>query len=236
MIMPKREKVRQMFDDIATDYDALNHIMSLNVDRSWRRRALKEIIIPDRSQKIMDLACGTGDFSIAIAGAMSQDSHVTGVDISEGMLAVMKRKVEDAGLTDRIDITVGSGEELPFPENTFDAVTIAFGIRNFEDREQGLREILRVLKPDGRIIILELSEPSNPVIRWVYNLYFTRIMPVIGRKVSGNSAAYHYLPASVISFPKKQEWMQTMTNCGFGEVRHKAFSLGICRMYTGRKL
>lgn len=236
MIMPKREKVRQMFDDIATDYDALNHIMSLNVDRSWRRRALKEIIIPDRSQKIMDLACGTGDFSIAIAGAMSQDSHVTGVDISEGMLAVMKRKVEDAGLTDRIDITVGSGEELPFPENSFDAVTIAFGIRNFEDREQGLREILRVLKPDGRIIILELSEPSNPVIRWVYNLYFTRIMPVIGRKVSGNSAAYHYLPASVISFPKKQEWMQTMTNCGFGEVRHKAFSLGICRMYTGRKL
>lgn len=236
MIMPKREKVRQMFDDIATDYDALNHIMSLNVDRSWRRRALKEIIIPDRSQKIMDLACGTGDFSIAIAGAMSQDSHVTGVDISEGMLAVMKRKVEDAGLTDRIDITVGSGEELPFPENTFDAVTIAFGIRNFEDREQGLREILRVLKPDGRIIILELSEPSNPVIRWVYNLYFTRIMPVIGRKVSGNSAAYHYLPASVISFPKKQEWMQTMTNCGFGEVRHKAFSLGICRMYAGRKL
>ena len=236
MIMPKREKVRQMFDDIATDYDALNHIMSLNVDRSWRRRALKEIIIPDRSQKIMDLACGTGDFSIAIAGAMSQDSHVTGVDISEGMLAVMKRKVEDAGLTDRIDITVGSGEELPFQENSFDAVTIAFGIRNFEDREQGLREIQRVLKPDGRIIILELSEPSNPVIRWVYNLYFTRIMPVIGRKVSGNSAAYHYLPASVISFPKKQEWMQTMTNCGFGEVRHKAFSLGICRMYTGRKL
>lgn len=225
-----------MFDDIATDYDALNHIMSLNVDRSWRRRALKEIIIPDRSQKILDLACGTGDFSIAIAGAMSQDSHVTGVDISEGMLAVMKRKVEDAGLTDRIDITIGSGEELPFPENSFDAVTIAFGIRNFEDREQGLREILRVLKPDGRIIILELSEPSNPVIRWVYNLYFTRIMPVIGRKVSGNSAAYHYLPASVISFPKKQEWMQTMTNCGFGEVRHKAFSLGICRMYMGRKL
>lgn len=233
--MPNRDKVRQMFDDIALNYDALNHIMSLNVDKSWRRRALKKIISPDSTQQIMDLACGTGDFSIAIARAMPDGSHVTGVDLSEGMLEVMRKKVEEAGLSDRISIQTGEGENLAFPDGTFDAVTIAFGIRNFENREQGLREVLRVLKPGGRIIILELSEPSNPVVRWFYNIYFTRLMPLIGRKVSGNGAAYHYLPASVLNFPKKEAWMQTMRSCGFGEVTHKAFSLGICRMFTGCK-
>lgn len=233
--MPNRDKVRQMFDDIASDYDALNHIMSLNVDRSWRRRALKRIITPDRAQNIMDLACGTGDFSIAIAEAMPEGSHVTGVDLSEGMLAVMRRKVDEAGLSDRISIQTGEGENLAFPDDTFDVVTIAFGIRNFENREQGLREALRVLKPGGSIVILELSEPGNPVVRWFYDIYFTRVLPLIGKKVSGNGAAYHYLPASVINFPKKEEWMETMRECGFGEVAHRAFSLGICRMYSGRK-
>lgn len=233
--MPKKEKVRQMFDNIASDYDALNHIMSLNVDKSWRKRALRKIITPGKPQQIMDLACGTGDFSIAIARALHDGGHVTGVDLSEGMLAVMRQKVAKEHLEHIISIQTGEGECLNFPDNTFDAVTIAFGIRNFENREQGLCEVLRVLKPGGCIIILELSEPSNPIVRWFYNIYFTRLMPLIGKKVSGDGAAYSYLPASVINFPKKDEWMRTMRFCGFANVTHKAFSLGICRMYTGTK-
>lgn len=224
-----------MFDDIASDYDSLNHIMSLGIDKSWRLRALRRIITPGRPQQILDLACGTGDFSIAIAEALEDGGHVTGVDLSEGMLAVMAQKVADRHLDGLISIETGEGERLLFPDGSFDAVTIAFGIRNFEDREQSLREILRVLKKDGTITILELSEPSNPVIRWFYNIYFTRIMPFIGKKVSGNGQAYHYLPASVINFPGKDEWMETMRSCGFKNVAHKAFSLGICRMYTASK-
>lgn len=224
-----------MFDNIASDYDALNHIMSLNVDKCWRRRALRRFVTPEKPQQIMDLACGTGDFSIAIANAMAEDSHITGVDLSEGMLAVMRKKVNEAGLDRKISIQTGEGENLQFPDKTFDAVTIAFGIRNFENREKALTEVLRVLKPAGILVILELSEPSNPIVRWVYNIYFTKLMPVIGKKVSGDGAAYKYLPASVLNFPKKDEWMQKMRDCGYTAVTHKAFSLGICRMYTGRK-
>lgn len=225
-----------MFNDIASDYDALNHIMSLNVDKSWRRRALRRILSTDYPQQIMDLACGTGDFSIAIAEKMPDGSHVTGVDLSEGMLEVMRRKIAERKLENKIDIRIGEGECLDFADCSFDAVTIAFGIRNFENREQSLREILRVLNHGGSLVILELSEPSCPIIRWFYNIYFTKLMPLIGKKVSGNGSAYSYLPASVISFPKKDEWMATMRECGFTDVRHKAFSLGICRMYSGRKL
>lgn len=233
--MPKKEKVQQMFDSIAESYDSLNHIMSLNVDKIWRRKALKKIITPGKPQQIMDLACGTGDFSIAIAKAMKDGGHITGVDLSEGMLAVMSTKVKAAGLESLISTRKGEGENLDFPADTFDAVTIAFGIRNFEKREEGLRECLRVLKPGGKLVILELSVPANPVIRWFYNLYFTKVMPLIGGKVSGDKAAYKYLPASVLAFPGKTEWMKTMSECGFSEVTHKALTLGICRLYTGTK-
>ena len=233
--MPKKEYIRQMFDSIAADYDSLNHLMSLGIDRSWRRRALRRILDPSGPQQIMDLACGTGDFAIAIAKAMREDSHVTGVDLSEGMLEVMRKKVEAESLGGRISIMRGEGEGLDFPEGSFDCVSIAFGIRNFEDRERGLREILRVLRPGGRLVILELSVPSNRILRGLYNLYFKHIVPSIGKAVSGDGAAYRYLPASVNSFPGKKEWMQTMSACGFSQVSHKAFSLGICRMYTAVK-
>ena len=162
-------------------------------------------------------------------------SHVTGVDLSEGMLAVMREKVGKAGLADMISIEEGDGEALRFPDNTFDRVTIAFGIRNFENREKGLREMLRVLKPGGRLVILELSRPENKVIRWFYDLYFLHILPKIGGKVSGDKAAYAYLPASVAAFPGKKEFSATMREAGFRAVTHKAFTLGICRMYTGEK-
>ena len=157
------------------------------------------------------------------------------MDLSEGMLAVMREKVGKAGLSGMISIEEGDGENLRFPDNTFDRVTIAFGIRNFEDRPKGLREMLRVLKPGGRLVILELSRPENKVVRWFYDLYFLHILPKIGGKVSGDKAAYAYLPASVAAFPGKKEFIATMRKAGFRTVTHKAFTLGICRMYTGEK-
>ena len=223
-----------MFDSIAGDYDDLNHILSLDVDKIWRKKALKQIVDAPAPVQVLDLACGTGDFSIAIAKALT-GGHVTGVDLSEGMLAVMREKVDKAELNGMISIEEGDGENLRFPDNTFDRVTIAFGIRNFEDRPKGLREMLRVLKPGGRLVILELSRPENKVIRWFYDLYFLHILPKIGGKVSGDKAAYAYLPASVAAFPGKKEFTATMREAGFRTVTHKAFTLGICRMYTGEK-
>lgn len=224
-----------MFDSIAGDYDSLNHILSLDIDKIWRKKALKQIVDAPAPVQVLDLACGTGDFSIAIAKALTAKGHVTGVDLSEGMLAVMREKVDKAGLGGMISIEEGDGENLRFPDNTFDRVTIAFGIRNFEDRPKGLKEMLRVLKPGGRLVILELSRPENKVIRWFYDLYFLHILPKIGGKVSGDKAAYAYLPASVAAFPSKKEFMATMREAGFRAVTHKAFTLGICRMYTGEK-
>lgn len=231
--MPTKTKVKGMFNSIAGDYDSLNHILSLDIDKIWRKKALKVIADAPAPVQVLDLACGTGDFSIAIAKTVT--GHVTGVDLSEGMLAVMREKVAKEGLTDKISIEEGDGENLRFPDNTFDRVTIAFGIRNFENRQKGLCEMLRVLKPGGRLVILELSRPENKVIRWFYDLYFLHILPKIGGKVSGDKAAYAYLPASVAAFPGPKEFTATMRSAGFRDVTHKAMTLGICRMYTGEK-
>ena len=233
--MPKKEKIQQMFDGIAPDYDRLNHLMSLGVDRSWRRRALREIVVPGRSREILDIACGTGDFSIAIARKLPSGGRVTGLDLSEGMLAVMRRKVEKAGLARTISCMQGDSETMPFADGSFDVATIAFGIRNFEHREAALQEILRVLRPGGRLVILELSVPENKLLRWCYNLYFMHFVPWIGGLISGDKAAYKYLPASVQQFPGRREWTATMVRCGYTQVRHKAFTFGLCRMYVGEK-
>ena len=232
--MPKKEKVQEMFDHIAGDYDALNHIMSLNIDKSWRRKAIKRMTGGLGHLEILDLACGTGDFSIAIAQKI-KDCHITAADISEGMLAVMREKVDSLSLSDKISIETGDGENLRFPDCTFDRVTIAFGIRNFEDKGKGLREMLRVLRPGGRLVLLELSLPENRFMKWLFNLYFLHILPRIGGRISGDKSAYNYLPASVVHFPKKTEFMNMMTAAGFRNVSHKALSAGICRMYVGEK-
>lgn len=224
-----------MFNNIAGDYDKLNHIMSIGIDRIWRKKAIKKVIDRVNHQEILDLACGTGDFAIAEAIYMAPGSHVTGVDLSEEMLRIMREKISAIGLEERISIELGEGENLKYGDCTFDVVSIAFGIRNFEDREASLREILRVLRPGGKLVILELSEPENKAIKWFYNLYFKNILPLIGKIVSGNSSSYNYLPASVIAFPGRREWMGTMSRCGYKNLMHKALTMGICRMYVGEK-
>lgn len=233
---PKTENIKSLFNSISADYDRLNHVLSLNVDKTWRKRALKHITDIKGAGEVLDVACGTGDFSIEIALHSSDSVAITALDLSEGMLEVMRRKVAKASLQGRISISQGNCEKMDFPDNRFDRVTIAFGIRNFEHREDALREILRVLKPGGRLVILELSVPSNRFLRWCYCLYFTKLLPWIGGLVSGDKAAYSYLPASVLKFPGKQEWMKTMSDCGYGNVSHKAFTFGICRMYIGEKI
>lgn len=233
---PKTPAIAHLFDAIAPDYDRLNHVLSLDIDKTWRRRALRAIVDGPQPQRILDLACGTGDMSIAIAKQTTGETHIDGVDLSEGMLSVMKRKVEALELTDRIETHIGNAECLTFPDNTFDRVTIGFGIRNVAHREVALSEILRVLKPGGRLVILELSIPSCPVIQGLYKLYFLNLLPWIGGVITGHKAAYRYLPASVIAFPPKAAWMATMTQCGFHRVTHRAMSIGICRLYTGEKI
>ena len=223
-----------MFDNIAKDYDSLNHIMSLSIDKIWRRKAIKKIKDAGEAPRVLDVACGTGDFSIAIAKAVRK-GEVIGVDISKEMLEVMRKKVLKNKLESIISQEVGDGEALRFPDASFDRVVNAFGIRNFEDRDKGLREALRVLKPGGRLVILELSRPQNKIIRWFYDLYFLHILPIIGGKVSGDRAAYAYLPASVKAFPGKKEFTDELRRAGFVNITHRAFTFGICRMYTGER-
>ena len=232
--MPKKERIQEMFDGIAPSYDKLNHVMSLNVDKLWRRHALQEIV-DGTPQQILDVACGTGDSTIAIAAAAGSGSRVTGADISEGMMALVMEKAAHEGVHDRIRLQVADGENLPYEEGTFHRVTCAFGIRNFEHKEKGLQEFYRVLKPGGKAVILELSVPRNKTVRWFYDLYFMHILPWIGGLISGNKAAYEYLPASVHAFPSPQAFCGMMTEAGFTNVRHKAFTLGLCRMYVGEK-
>ncbi len=232
--MPKKEKIQEMFDGIAPSYDRLNHLMSLNVDKWWRRRSLKEIV-DGTSQQILDVACGTGDSTIAIARAAGSGSRVTGVDISEGMMALVMRKAAHEGVHDRIKLQVADGEALPFAEGSFHRVFCAFGIRNFEHKELGLKEFRRVLKPGGKAVILELSVPENRFLRRLYNLYFLHILPWVGGKVSGNKAAYRYLPSSVYAFPSPTSFCLMMEQAGFTRVRQRALTFGLCRMYVGEK-
>ena len=232
--MPRKEKIQAMFDEIAPSYDRLNHLMSLNVDKLWRRHALKEIV-DGTPQQILDVACGTGDSTISIAAAAGAGSRVTGVDISEGMMALVMEKAAHEGVHDRIRLQVADGENLPFPEAAFHRVTCAFGIRNFEHKELGLKEFHRVLKPGGKAVILELSVPQNRLVRWCYDLYFMHILPWIGGRISGNREAYRYLPASVHAFPAPEVFLRMMQAAGFDAVRHRSLSLGLCRMYVGEK-
>lgn len=233
--MPRKEKIREMFDDISKDYDRLNHILSLDIDAGWRRKAVREIICPGKRLDILDVACGTGDFSICIANADKEGSLVTGIDISEGMLEVGRKKTAAAGLDGKVRLTAGDCEKMSFEDCSFDRVSVAFGVRNFENLEAGLKEMLRVLKPGGKAVILELSVPSSGILRALYKMYFLHILPAIGGMVSGNRGAYRYLPASVLRFPSPERFTSIMEDCGYSHVARKSFTMGICRMYVGTK-
>ena len=231
--MAKKEGIRKLFDNIAGDYDRLNHILSLNIDKSWRRKAVKEIADTAEPLNILDEACGTCDFTIEIAKGAPQGSKVTGIDLSEGMLQIGREKCRKEGIT--AELQTGDCEAMPYDEGTFDRIGVAFGVRNFENLPKGLTEMLRVLKPGGKLVILELSIPRNPIIRWCYKLYFLKILPAIGGWVSGNRSAYEYLPASVLRFPAPEKFMEMMQEAGFEQVRKKSFTMGICHMYIGIK-
>lgn len=231
--MAKKEGVKKMFDNIAHDYDRLNHILSLNIDKKWRRKAVRELADESRPLKVLDVACGTGDFTIEIGKKVARGSMVTGVDISEGMIAVGLEKISRHGIDARLE--VADCEALPYDADTFDRISVGFGVRNFEHLELGLREMYRVLTPGGKLVILELSVPSNAFIRWCYKLYFLKILPFIGGLISGNRGAYEYLPASVLHFPAPDKFMEMMKSAGFDIVEHCAFTFGICRMYIGKK-
>lgn len=229
--MPKKEAVEKMFDSIAPEYDALNHILSLNIDKIWRRRAVQKLLPKDADFHILDVACGTGDFSIAVA-RRSKKARITGIDLSDGMLAGGREKVARLGLDDRIELRKGDCEALEFADDSFDGVCVGFGVRNFEHLEQGLREMRRVLRPGGRLVILELSVPQNRLLLALYKLYFLKILPLVGGKVSGDKAAYRYLPASVLNFPLPERFKAILSSCGFASVSHTPLTFGICRMYV----
>lgn len=230
--MPRKDHIREMFDGVAPTYDRLNHLLSLNIDKLWRSRSLTEIV-DGSTQQILDVACGTGDSTIAIAKAAGSGSRVTGVDISEGMMSLVMRKAAHEGVHDRIRLKMADAEDLPFEDGAFDRVTCQFGIRNFEHKELALKEFLRVLKPGGKVVILELSVPRQPFVRRCYDLYFMHVLPWIGGLVSGDKAAYRYLPASVHGFPAPEKFCAMMVSSGFESVRCKTFTLGLCRMYVG---
>ena len=227
-----------MFNDIAPTYDKLNHILSLNVDKSWRRKAVRRVkkaVSSIEKPLLLDVACGTADSTIALA-KINDNAKVDGIDISEGMLKIGEDKVEKFGLNDRISFSVSSAENIDFQDDTFDAAIVSFGVRNFSDREMGLKEILRVLKPQGILVVLELSEPQNVIIRWFYNLYFKNILPLIGKCISGNASAYRYLQQTVEKFPMPKEFIAMLKSCGYSEIKHKALTFGLCRIYQAKKL
>ena len=231
--MAKKENIKKLFDNIASDYDKLNHILSLNIDKGWRKKAVKETIDCAEPMQVLDVACGTGDFTIEIARKAAPGSKITGIDLSEGMMSIGREKIASAAVEATLEY--GDCEALTYADNSFDRITVGFGVRNFEHLELGLREMQRVLKKGGKLVILELSIPSNSFIRWCYKLYFLKILPAIGGWVSGNRGAYNYLPASVLHFPAPDKFRAMMREAGFPTVEHKAFTFGICRMYIGKK-
>lgn len=230
--MAKKSYIIRLFDDIAPTYDKLNHILSLNIDKSWRSKSVKQIMTTN-PKVVLDIACGTGDFTIELA--QKGVEKVIGVDISEGMMNIGQQKVKDAGLSDRITMHVDDSESLSLADNSVDAVSVAFGVRNFEHLQIGLNEMNRVIRSGGTVNVLELSVPSNPVLLWGYKLYFLHILPFFGGMISGNKDAYKYLPASVLNFPKPAVFLSMLEAAGFKDCRQRSFTFGLCRLFTGVK-
>lgn len=228
----KKDQVAKMFDNISGNYDFLNHFLSLGIDITWRKKAIKQLksIAP---KEILDVATGTGDF--AIEALKLNPDKVVGVDISEGMLEVGRTKMKEKKLDGRIELLYGDSENLPFEENKFDAVIVAFGVRNFENLENGLAEMLRVVRPGGKVVVLEFSKPRKFPFKQLYNFYFKFVLPKIGRWVSKDSSAYTYLPESVQAFPDGEGFVKILNHLGYKNTSCKALTFGISSLYTGTK-
>lgn len=228
----KKQQVAKMFNNIAGSYDLLNHVLSAGIDIIWRKKAIK-ILGKNKPKQLLDIATGTGDFAFE-ALALNPDK-IIGVDISEGMLAVGKEKVAKRGLTDKMELMYGDSESLPFEDNTFDGVTVSFGVRNFENLLKGLTDIYRVTKPGGQAVILEFSKPKKFPIKHLYHVYSRYIMPTVGRLISKDKTAYTYLPESVAAFPEGQEFLDYLKQAGFNTPQQKRLSGGIATIYYAEK-
>jgi demethylmenaquinone methyltransferase / 2-methoxy-6-polyprenyl-1,4-benzoquinol methylase len=230
----KKEQVAEMFDKIAFRYDFLNHFLSGGIDRGWRKKAIAEIDA-QRTKIILDVATGTADMPILMMKRLNPEK-ITGIDISDGMLELGKRKIAKLKLEQQISLHTGDAEEIQFPEASFDAVTVAFGVRNFQNLENGLKEMYRVLKSGGKLVILEFSKPRKGFFMPFYKSYLRFIAPRIGKMVSGNLDAYKYLNDSVSAFPEGATFIQILEKTGYRNVYLKKLSLGICTIYTGTKI
>ena len=224
--------VQGMFNDIAPKYDLLNHLLSANVDKIWRRK-LRNKLAPDNPKKILDVASGTGDLAIELA-KMPVD-EIIGIDIAADMLEVGRVKIKKRGLDKTIRLQVGDSEAIDFEDAYFDAVSVAFGVRNYENLGKGLKEMQRVLKPGGKVAVLEFSKPSAFPMKNIYWFYFKYILPAIGKMVSRNSSAYTYLPNSVAAFPEGEEFMSEMLKAGFKNPTQNRLTFGIATLYIAEK-
>lgn len=228
----KKEQVAEMFDNIAPKYDFLNHFLSFGIDKVWRRKAIR-LLMKYSPVSILDVATGTGDF--AIAALKTGATKIIGVDISEEMLAVGRVKIENLGIASKISLQKGDSEELSFPDNSFDAVTVAFGVRNFENLSKGIDELFRVLKPGGIVCVLEFSKPRPFPVKQLYTFYSFYILPFFGRLFSNDKSAYRYLPESVEVFPDGDEFLSVLTKSGFTQAIQHRQTFGVATIYTGIK-
>ena len=228
----KKEQVAEMFNNISKRYDLLNHILSFGIDILWRRKAIKLLqeVNPDN---VLDVATGTGDF--AIEALRLNPTQITGIDISQGMLDMGTIKMQAKGLDGKINLLLGDSEDLPFDDNSFDAITVGFGVRNFENLEKGITEMHRVLSKKGKVAILEFSKPRKFPIKQFYNFYFLNVLPAIGKLISKDPRAYTYLPESVNAFPDGKDFVAIMQKCGYTDVKQISLSYGIASIYVGKK-
>lgn len=229
----KKEQVATMFNNISGTYDFLNHFMSLGIDILWRKKAIRQLKA-QQPKSILDVATGTGDFAFEAIKILKPEK-ITGVDISVGMLEVAKKKIRERKLEHIFSVRLGDSEMLPFEDNQFDAITVAYGVRNYENLEKGLADMRRVLKPGGKIVILEFSKPQGFPVKQLYNFYFKHITPFFGKVFSKDARAYQYLPESVAAFPDGTAFTQLMERVGFSQTKQITLTFGISSIYTGIK-
>ena len=229
----KAKQVEQMFDNIAPSYDKLNHRLSWNIDKGWRRKAIKQLA-PFKPQSLLDIATGTGDFAI-LAAEMLQPQKLVGADISEGMMEIGRQKVRQKGLQDIISFDKEDCLHLSYQDETFDAVTAAFGIRNFADLDSGLREMQRVLRKGGHLSIVELTSPVSFPMKQLFHIYSHTVLPVYGRLISKDTSAYSYLTKTIEAFPQGEQMVEILQKAGFSEAHFKRLTCGICTMYFAKK-